>query len=90
MGVMTSQHFTYCLQNKKTLNTGFYENGIYPFKYGILEILRHEKIPETDVLATLLTGNAWLFIMEKRSLAYQVSTIYFRIFRFLEVCFAQI
>ena len=47
-------------------------------------VLRHEKIPETHVLATLLTGNAWLF-MEKRSFEYQVSTSYLRIFRFLEV-----
>ena len=29
--------------------------------YGICELLRLEKIPETHVLATLLMGNAWLF-----------------------------
>ena len=32
----------------------------FAFKYGIWELLRHEKIPETDVLPILLTGNAWL------------------------------
>ena len=45
----------------------------------------NEKILETHVLATPVTGNAWLF-NEKRSLEYQVSTSYCRIFRFLEVC----
>ena len=33
----------------------------FAFKYEMWELLRHEKIPETQVLATLLTGNAWLF-----------------------------
>ena len=28
-------------------------------KYGIWELLRHVKVPEIHVLATLLTGNAW-------------------------------
>ena len=27
-------------------------------RYGICKLLRHEKIPETHVLATLLTGDA--------------------------------
>ena len=45
-----------------TTNTEFSE-------YGIWELLRHKKIPETHVLATLLTGNAWLFNGKKRSLA---------------------
>ena len=49
------------------------------------ESLRHKKIPENYVLDTLLTGNAWLFNRKKKSLAYQVSTSYFRIFRFLGV-----
>ena len=29
-------------------------------EYEIWELLRHKKIPETHILATLLTGNAWL------------------------------
>ena len=33
----------------------------FAFKYEMWELLRHQKIPETQVLATLLTGNAWLF-----------------------------
>ena len=37
------------------LNTEFF------LKYEIRKLLRHEKIPETHVLATLLTGNARLF-----------------------------
>ena len=48
--------------------------------YGICKLLRYEKIPETHVLATLLTGKAWLFNV-KTLLAKQVSTRYFRIFR---------
>ena len=36
-------------------------------KYGIWELLRNEKIPETHVLATLFTGNAWLFNGKKIS-----------------------
>ena len=51
-------------------------------------VARHEKIPETYAVATLLTGNAWLF--KEKSLAYQVSASYFRILRFLEVCDAQV
>ena len=43
-----------------TLNTEF-------SKYGIWELLRHKNIPETNVLATLLTGNAWLFNGKKIS-----------------------
>ena len=50
------------------------------FKYGLWELLRHEKkFMKPIVLATLLAGNAWLFY-GKKSLAYQVSTSYFRIF----------
>ena len=33
-------------------------NMEFALKYGIWELLNHEKIPETHVLATLLTGNA--------------------------------
>ena len=35
--------------------------------YGIWALLRHEKIPETQDLATLLTGNAWLSIGKRIS-----------------------
>ena len=33
----------------------------FALKYGIWELLRHMKIPETHVLVTLLTGNARVF-----------------------------
>ena len=46
----------------------------FALKYGIWELLRHEKIPESHFLATVLAGNAWLFNGKKRSLAYQIST----------------
>ena len=36
-------------------------NVEFAFQYGIWEFLRHEKIAETHVLATLLTGYGWLF-----------------------------
>ena len=49
--------------------------------YGTWELLRHDKILETHVLAILLTGIAWL-LYGKKILAYQVSTSYFKIFRF--------
>ena len=49
----------------------------------------HDKIPEAYVLATLFTGNAWLFDA-KLSLGYQVASSYFRIFRLLEVWVAQV
>ena len=64
-------------------------NTEFAFKYKKCELLRHEKIPDTHVLATLLTGNALLFNGKKRHLAYQVSTNYFRTSRFLEVCIPQ-
>ena len=57
----------------------------FALKYEIWEMLRHEKIPKTHILATLLAG--------KKIVAYQVTTIFFfffRIFRFLEVCLAQV
>ena len=62
----------------------------FAFKYEMWGLLRHEKFPETHVLATLLTGNALLFNGKKRYHAYQVSPSYFRISRFLEVCIAQV
>ena len=31
-----------------------------------MEIAKHEKIPETHVLVTLLAGNAWLFNAKKK------------------------
>ena len=43
----------YIAAKKSSFYTGF-------SKYGISELLRHEKIPETHVLAILLTVNAWL------------------------------
>ena len=39
----------------------------FALKYRIWELLRHEKIPETHVLATLLAGNAWLLNGKKIS-----------------------
>ena len=42
------------------IETQDFLNMEFAWKYGIWELLRHEKIPETHVLATLLTGNAWL------------------------------
>ena len=56
-------------------------------KYGIWELLSHEKNLETHVLATLLTGNARLFNEKKISC---ISASYFRIFRFFEVCVTQV
>ena len=70
---------------KQVQNNIFFKTMEFALKYGIWELLRHVKIPETHVLVTLLTGNAWLF-NGKKSLAYQVSRRYFRILRFLEVC----
>ena len=43
----------------------------FSFKYGIWELLRHEKIPETHILATLLTGNAWLFNGKQMNFRYK-------------------
>ena len=39
----------------------------FAFKYEMWGLLRHEKFPETHVLATLLTGNALLFNGKKTS-----------------------
>ena len=36
-------------------------NMEFALKRGTWDLLRHEKIPETHVLARLLTRNAWLF-----------------------------
>ena len=60
-----------------------FSNMEFALKYGIRELLRHERIPETHVLATLLTVEMPGCSMEKRSCACQVSISYFRIFRFL-------
>ena len=40
----------------------------FAFKYEMWELLRHEKFPETHVLATLLTGNTLLFNGKKNIL----------------------
>ena len=61
----------------------------FAFKYQMWELLRHEKFSDTHALAILLTGNALLF-NGKRYLAYQVSTSYVRISKFLKVCVAQV
>ena len=42
-----------------TRNTGFSKYGICPLIWNLG--MRHEKIPETHALATVLTENAWLF-----------------------------
>ena len=39
----------------------------FDLKNGIWESLRHEEIPETHALTTLLTVNAWLFNGKKTS-----------------------
>ena len=39
----------------------------FAFKYEMWELLRHEKFPETYVLAALLAGNALLFNGKKIS-----------------------
>ena len=66
----------------------------FAFKYEMWELLRHEKFPETHILAILLTGNDLLFNGKKdiryQFQNYQESTSYFRISRFLEVCDAQV
>ena len=74
------------------------------FEYGVWELLRHEKTPETHVLATLLSVNA-LLLMEKKiscmssmNKLFQIFFIFhtFRFqvpmsyFRFLEVCVTQV
>ena len=61
----------------------------FALQYVIWELLRHKKVLETHVLPTLITENAWLF-NEKKIIEYQVSTSYFRNFRFMGVCVAQV
>ena len=39
----------------------------FAFKCEMWELLGHAKFPETNVLATLLTGNAWLLNGKKIS-----------------------
>ena len=58
-------------------NTGFL-NMEFAFKYEMWESIRHEKFPETHVLATLFLAVK----LKNRYLAYQVSTSYLRISRF--------
>ena len=45
-------------------------------KYGIWELLRHEKIPETHVLAILLTGNALLLNGKKTSCLSSINKLF--------------
>ena len=55
----------------------------FAFKYyEMWELLRHEKIPETRVLATLLTGNALLFNGKKISCISGINKLFqnFQIF----------
>ena len=60
-------------------------------EFTIWELLRHEKISETHVLAALLVGYAWLFNRKKRSLEYhQVINKLVQNLRFLEVCVTQV
>ena len=59
----------------------------FVLQYVLWELLR-QKIPESHVFATIVTGNGWLF-NGKRSLEYQISTSYCGIFRFWDVCVAQ-
>ena len=49
------------------IKTQDFLNMDFGLSYGIWELLRHEKIPETHVLAALLTGNAWLLNGKKVS-----------------------
>ena len=54
----------------------------FAFKYEMRELLRHEKISETHVLAILLTGSAWLFDGKKISCISGISKLFqnFQIF----------
>ena len=38
--------------------TQIFLNMEFALKYGLWDLLRHEKIPETNILATLLSGDA--------------------------------
>ena len=51
----TSQSGNHTHLNSEVLSMEF------ALSYGIWELLRCEKVPETHIQATLLTGNAWLF-----------------------------
>ena len=50
------------------LKTQDFLNMEFAFKYGMWELLKHEQISETHVLAILLTGNALQFYGKKISL----------------------
>ena len=64
-------------------------NVEFAFKYEMWEWLRPGKIPETQVLATLLTGNAWLFDGKKYTLHVRYQEVISE-FPILEVCIAQV
>ena len=53
------------LYKQKANETKIFLNTEFSLKYEIRKLLRHEKIPKTHVLATLLTGNARLFNVNK-------------------------
>ena len=55
----------------------------FAFKYEMWELLRHEKFPETNALATLLTENALLFNGKKISCISGINKSFqnFQIFR---------
>ena len=62
----------------------------FAFKYEMWELLRHEKFPETLVLATLLTGNALLLSGKKDIVHIRYQQVISEFRDFLEVCFAQV
>ena len=66
------------------LNTDFFDIE-FTLLYGIWVLLK--QISETNILATPLTGTAWLFNGKTISFISNI-TRYFRILRFLEVCIA--
>ena len=57
-------------------------NMDFAFKYEMWELLRHEKIPDTHVLAILLTGNSLLFNGKKISCISGINKLFqnFQIF----------
>ena len=61
-----------------------------PLKYEMWELLRHEKFPETHVLAILLTGNALLFMEKKDILHIKYQRVISEFPDFLEVYVAQV
>ena len=57
---------------------GFSKHGIYPLIWNLGTTIRHEKIPATHILDTLLTGNAWLFDEKKCDINKLRSLDFFR------------